>query len=168
MTEEHKIKIGLANRGKIRSTETRRKIGENSARFWLGKTRVFSFEHKKNISEAQKGRIPSEKTKFRMSESQKRIGNRPPLLLGHKFSKERNDKIAKANWKGEDVGYSGLHSWVRKELGVPEICEHCKREGLRGHSIHWANKSGEYQRNLADWLRLCVPCHSRYDNHIRN
>src|SRR3990167_2675149 len=39
----------------------------------------------------------------------------------------------------------------------------CKRIELEGHQIHWANKSGKYNRNLADWLRLCAKCHYHYD-----
>ncbi len=70
-------------------------------------------------------------------------------LLRRKFSKEK-------------LGYSGLHMWVRKQLGTPDTCEHC---GVKqnGHKIHWANKSGEYKKDLSDWIRLCVPCHSKYD-----
>jgi hypothetical protein len=28
---------------------------------------------------------------------------------------------------------------------------------------HWANISGTYERLREDWLRLCVPCHKKYD-----
>lgn len=66
-------------------------------------------------------------------------------------------------WKGDNVGYSGLHMWVRVKLGTPEICEHCSKSGLKGHQIHWANKSGEYKRDIEDWLRLCAKCHLVYD-----
>lgn len=66
-------------------------------------------------------------------------------------------------WKGDKVGYGGLHERVRKELGRPEECEHCSKTGLKGKQIHWANKSGKYYTNLDDWLRLCVSCHRKYD-----
>ena len=74
-------------------------------------------------------------------------------LLRRKFSKEK-------------LGYSGLHEWVRRNLGRPETCEHC---GIKqnGHKIHWANKSGEYKKELSDWLRLCVPCHSKHDRKMK-
>lgn len=66
-------------------------------------------------------------------------------------------------WKGEKVGYTGLHSWVRKELGSPNKCEYCGKDGLVGKKIHWANKNHTYKRNLEDWLRLCSSCHKEYD-----
>lgn len=73
------------------------------------------------------------------------------------------------NWKGDDVGYSGIHSWVKKNLGKPTKCEYCGKDGLTGRQIGWANKYHTYKRNLNDWLRLCVKCHCKYDkNHFSN
>ena len=66
-------------------------------------------------------------------------------------------------WKGDDIKYVGLHMWVYSRLGKPDICESCKNNNLNGHKIHWANVSGKYKRELTDWIRLCVPCHSKYD-----
>ena len=66
-------------------------------------------------------------------------------------------------WKGDKVGYVPLHIWVRRQLGTPTVCEHCGRGNLYGRSIHWANKSHKYLRNIADWLRLCARCHFQYD-----
>lgn len=68
------------------------------------------------------------------------------------------------NWKGDDVGYGGLHDWVEDQLGKPTKCEYCGKDGLTGRKIGWANKSGEYLRDLSDWLRLCVSCHREYDH----
>lgn len=67
------------------------------------------------------------------------------------------------NWKGDDVGYFGLHGWVRRKLGTPYECSHCHRKDLQKRQYHWANKSGQYLRNLTDWIRLCVKCHKAYD-----
>ena len=66
-------------------------------------------------------------------------------------------------WKGNEVGYSALHEWVIKKLGQPSKCKHCNQDDLSGREIHWANKSKEYKRDLDDWIRLCVPCHKKYD-----
>lgn len=60
-------------------------------------------------------------------------------------------------------GYRNLHYWVERQLGKPEICEHCGKIERRSRFIDWANKSGEYKRNINDWLRLCRSCHSLYD-----
>lgn len=67
------------------------------------------------------------------------------------------------NWKGDNVGYTALHDWVRKVLGKPTTCEHCGKTGLTGMKIHWANKSGQYLRRKFDWIRLCVSCHRKHD-----
>lgn len=66
-------------------------------------------------------------------------------------------------WRGKDVSYSGLHKWIQRKLGKSDICEHCGKSGLTGRQIHWANRSQKYLRDLSDWLRLCVPCHTKYD-----
>ncbi len=65
------------------------------------------------------------------------------------------------NWKGDEVSYGALHEWVKRSLGKPEICEHCRSTEKRYYD--WANKSGNYRRDLSDWIRLCKPCHKRFD-----
>lgn len=67
------------------------------------------------------------------------------------------------NWKGNEVKYRALHSWVERKLGKPDTCQECGANGLSGRKIHWANKSGEYKRKLDDWIRLCASCHGSYD-----
>ena len=72
----------------------------------------------------------------------------------------------------KNVGYSGLHKWVRRHLGKrPLICEVCGEIGVengRNWSIHYANIDGRYKRRLKDWLRLCTRCHRRHDKKLRN
>jgi len=63
-------------------------------------------------------------------------------------------------WKGDEVGYDALHDWVRRYRDQPDACEHC---GKTDKPLDWANKSGEYRRDLTDWLALCRSCHKRYD-----
>lgn len=70
-------------------------------------------------------------------------------------------------WSGDDVGYDGLHDWIRKVGGIPATCEHCGKTGLTGRKIQWANKSGQYKRDRDDWIRLCVSCHAIYDRKNR-
>lgn len=65
-------------------------------------------------------------------------------------------------WKGDEVGYDALHDWVARHKGRPKKCESCGESSL-DKTYHWANKSGRYLRNLDDWSRLCVPCHSKLD-----
>lgn len=62
-------------------------------------------------------------------------------------------------WKGDQVGYVGLHIWIRRRLAKPLGCNHCGES----KPLDLANKSHEYKRDLDDWLWLCKSCHSKYD-----
>lgn len=64
-------------------------------------------------------------------------------------------------WKGDGVGYSGLHKWVARELGEPSKCEHCGT--TEANKYEWANIDHLYKRNLNDWIRLCTKCHRKHD-----
>lgn len=66
------------------------------------------------------------------------------------------------NWKGENAQKCTKHDWIYKRLGSPKKCDHCGTTEKRIY--HWANKSQNYKRDIKDWMRLCVPCHSRYDH----
>lgn len=65
------------------------------------------------------------------------------------------------NWKGDDVGYQALHTWVRKYKGTPKKCEHCGRTDKKKYE--WANVDHLYNRNLCDYVRLCTKCHRQFD-----
>lgn len=67
------------------------------------------------------------------------------------------------HWKGDKVKYAGLHAWIRRHLGTPSFCEHCKTTTAK--RFEWANISKKYTREFADWIRLCVSCHRKYDGH---
>lgn len=73
---------------------------------------------------------------------------------------------ANGNWAGDNVGYGALHSWVARRLGKPRECSECSFTSDNGRQFHWANISGEYRRDLTDWIRLCAKCHYRMDNII--
>jgi hypothetical protein len=98
------------------------------------------------------------------------IGNKHRVGLKNPFLSELNKSRVlekNAKWKGDDVGYTGLHVWIRNNLGQPQKCEHCNLDGLTGHKIHWANKSYRYLRDKDDWIRLCAKCHGVYDSDRR-
>lgn len=93
-------------------------------------------------------------------------------LLGKQrepFTDVHKENIRKAKlgnnhaYKGDDVGYHGLHRWVIKHLGQPLECSHCRKAGGTTRNYHWANISHAYKRQLSDWARLCVSCHKLYD-----
>lgn len=65
------------------------------------------------------------------------------------------------NWKGEEASYHSLHSWVRTRLGTPKKCSRCST--IKPKIYDWANISGKYKRDIADWTRLCRKCHREFD-----
>jgi len=115
----------------------------------------FTTQHKEKIGIANKGKV-------RTSEFKENLRN---LLTG----KNQEEAIG---WKGDKVGYDGLHNWIRKYGSPRQWCEHCGElgywiisiKGIKRWSIHWANKSGKYKRDLSDWLGLCAKCHKQYDS----
>jgi hypothetical protein len=82
---------------------------------------------------------------------------------GHKVIGGYKNNEENINWKGNEVSYSGLHKWIQRKLGKPSFCESCRNGKLKNRQYHWANVSGKYLRELADWVRLCVRCHKKYD-----
>ena len=109
--------------------------------------------HKYREHDYSSGKTHSEEWKNKMSILHKRLrsGDRLPIRYG-------KDHPA---YKGEAVGYWGLHKWVQKELGIPSICEICNTKISKRYE--WANISNNYLRDLDDWMRLCKPCHIAYD-----
>lgn len=69
----------------------------------------------------------------------------------------------KENLKVKEIGdtaYNTLHCWVRRNKLKPFNCERCGKK----RRLHWANIDGKYQRNLDDFIALCVSCHSIHDS----
>lgn len=103
-----------------------------------------------------KGRKLSDEWKQKLSESHK---GKKGYWLGKKRPSEEKSWV----WKGDKVGYRGLHLWVSKHLGKPRTCVQCGISTLGARQYHWANISGQYKRDLNDWQRMCVKCHIQYD-----
>lgn len=80
--------------------------------------------------------------------------------------KASESKMGESNpmWKGNNVGYTALHDWVRRRLPKPEVCELCHAT----EPYDLANRSGEYKRDLSDWEWLCRACHMKEDGRIFN
>lgn len=100
-------------------------------------------------------------------ESRKKQGEK---MKGNNWGFQKGQVVPKgefsSGWKGDGVGYSSLHYWIRGIVGNPKTCEHCGKVGYktgRSWNLDWANKSHTYQRNLNDWIGLCRKCHINYD-----
>ena len=112
--------------------------------------RVPTAETRRKNSEAQKGKTRSPETRAKMSAAKR--GSRHPQY--GKRGEETN------RWKGDAVGYTALHDWVRANKTKTGICTRCGRSGRK---THWANLSHEYRRDLDDFAEMCQPCHWAYD-----
>lgn len=62
-------------------------------------------------------------------------------------------------WKGDKVGYAGVHDYVRNRIRKPKWCVWCKKRP----AVDLANKTGKYLRDLNDWEYLCRKCHMDSD-----
>lgn len=65
-------------------------------------------------------------------------------------------------WKGDNVGYSAIHGWVKRRLKKSSVCDMCKKEA----QLDLANKSDKYLRDLSDWGWLCRRCHMKSDGRL--
>lgn len=65
------------------------------------------------------------------------------------------------SWKGDSVGYHGIHHWIANLLGRPTKCDICGTTTAK--KFEWANKDHKYSRKKEDWMRVCTSCHRRYD-----
>lgn len=62
-------------------------------------------------------------------------------------------------WKGMRASYTAKHHWLLDNFTKKGVCEDCGKKSL----THWANISGEYQRDIKDYKELCVSCHKKFD-----
>lgn len=84
----------------------------------------------------------------------------PPLSEGHKKQISiKNSGEGNGMWKGEDVGYVGVHRWVKLNKIKPKLCKSCKK--VPPYDL--ANISGKHKRDIKDYLYLCRPCHHLFD-----
>lgn len=67
------------------------------------------------------------------------------------------------SWKGEEVGYRGLHYWLKRQLGIPQKCCVCGKKRTSPKSIQWANIDHKYRRIVSDYVPMCASCHKKYD-----
>ncbi len=76
------------------------------------------------------------------------------------------DETKHPKWLGKNVGYSGIHLWIRKIYGS---ADHCEFNFIhKATRYHWANISGKYLRDINDWTQLCPTCHKQYDQILNN
>jgi len=62
-------------------------------------------------------------------------------------------------WKGDLVGYSGLHLWLTQNKSKPKVCKFCKVKKPQC----LANLRGNYVRDINEFAWLCWKCHNDFD-----
>lgn len=102
------------------------------------------------------GHIVSQETKNKIGWSNK--GN-TAWNKGMKTEFNKNEKHPA--WKGENVSKVGLHAWVKRNKGTPNLCEVCGT--ITAKKFEWANIDHTYRRVLEDYKRMCTSCHRNYD-----
>lgn len=122
-----------------------------------------SAEHRAKIGAAGVGRKKSAETRAKIGAKHK--GKVVSLETRQKMSATRKGEVhAKGmdspSWLGSKIGYSGLHQWVRKNKERTNTCLFCNQVSR----THFANISGEYLRDLDDFMELCISCHHKYDD----
>jgi hypothetical protein len=88
------------------------------------------------------------------------IENSGRYKIGDLRLKKYNEK--NNAWKGDLVGRTALHNWVRRRLIKPKFCVKCGKK----KPYDLANKSGTYKRDLNDWWWLCRTCHMNKDGRM--
>jgi hypothetical protein len=73
-------------------------------------------------------------------------------------------KLAEKNpmWKADKVGYGQLHTWVKRRLPKPALCQRC----FNGPAYDLANVTGIYKRDRTNWKYLCRHCHMWFDGRL--
>jgi hypothetical protein len=66
-------------------------------------------------------------------------------------------------WKGDEVGYAALHTWVKKVFPKTKLCQCCGKVPPKD----LANK-GIYNREVKNWEWLCRRCHMTKDGRFKN
>ena len=71
-------------------------------------------------------------------------------------SHENQRGPAHGMWKGDEVGLTALHDWVKLRLPRPDKCQKCG--GDEPLDLH--NTDKKYTRDLTKWIYLCKKCHA--------
>ena len=99
------------------------------------------------------------------------LKNKKTMARGH-FKRTKTHIKAQADsirgaksyrWIGDKIGYTGIHTWLRREFGKADRCENKKCSAV-SKNFNWALRKGyRYERRRGNFIRLCRSCHLKYD-----
>ncbi len=110
-----------------------------------------------------RGGTTSTRQKQAASEAARRLWSTPEHRA--RMAKVLAPGASSPSWKGADAKYGAQHMWIYAQRGKASKCSFDPTHVRKMY--HWANISGEYKRDVSDYMELCVPCHSRYDRDRR-
>jgi len=89
-----------------------------------------------------------------------------PINSPEALEKNRLKHLGSKNgmWKGDKVGTDQLHAWVTKRLPKTTLCQGCQIQ----KPYDLANITGNYTRDLNNWMWLCRKCHMLSDGRLNN
>lgn len=129
------------------SEETKRKIGEKNKssikKLWENP------EYRENMKKAHLGQVAWNKGLKTGIVPRTAFVKDDVRLLGDKHH----------NWVGDKVTYFSLHNWIARKLGKAKYCSNNVEH--KSKCFHWANISGEYKRDVADFYSLCSSCNHK-------
>jgi hypothetical protein len=67
-------------------------------------------------------------------------------------------------WKGDKIGYAGIHDWLHNKFGKPVICGN---KSCNNKDSSWFEycllKGKKHERKRENYIILCRKCHRGYD-----
>lgn len=107
------------------------------------------------------------RTNIEAAQNSYKKGERKGLIHTDKWKqriRESNSGEKNNQWKGDNVGLSSLHEWIKNHKLKPQFCENCKIKVPKD----LANISQQYKRDINDFEWLCRKCHMIKDKRINN
>lgn len=155
-TTDYRIKSG---RGKFCSKECKYK-------YTVRKSGLKYTKHKDNPTSFKRGLIPWNKGTEGVCKpngtSFKKVEHKS---IKTEFTSETTSNANNNKWRGDDVGYYGLHQWIARRLGKANHCCFC--DGIKAKKYYWHNISLEYKRDIDDWQSICPSCHKKLHNRLK-
>ena len=68
-------------------------------------------------------------------------------------------------WKGDEVGYHGLHGYLKRHNPKPENCQFCEK---KTNALDLANIDGVYKRDMKHFKYICRSCHNSFDGKVKS
>lgn len=160
-SEESLKKMSVSLTGRKFSDEIKSRMKIAAKRRW------YNEDYRNAVVGAIKERYNSPEFIKKFSERMKmvKISEEKLVELREKILEEKNPR-----WKGDDVGYSGVHDFVRSRKPKSSACERCGRTNIElelAYSDHFALREGrKYIRDVTKFNWLCCRCHQELDGRL--